>query len=115
MSPYPTLAILLPRKTRSLHHIYNEDIKNYFLVFTLFLQIDDPLTFEEDVKYDVWDQAMDEEIRCIENNQTWKLVYVPDEKDVISVKGIYKTKQDVEGNFQKNKARLVGRGFTQQH
>ena len=39
---------------------------------------------------------MDEEIRCIERNQTLKLVDVPDEKDVISVKWIYKTKQDVE-------------------
>ena len=57
---------------------------------------------------------MDEEIICIENNQTWKLVDVPDDKDVISVKWIYKTKQDVEGKVQKYKARLVVRGFTQQ-
>jgi hypothetical protein len=41
---------------------------------------------------------MDEEIRCIEKNQTWKLVDVPKDKDVISVKLIYKTKQDVNGN-----------------
>ena len=32
----------------------------------------------------------------------------------ISVKWIYKIKQDVDGNVQKNKARLVARGFTQQ-
>jgi hypothetical protein len=52
----------------------------------LFSQIDDPLTFEKVVKYDVWAQAMDEEIICIEKNQTWKLVDVPGDKDVISVK-----------------------------
>jgi hypothetical protein len=40
---------------------------------------------------------MDEEIRCIEKNQTWKLVDVREDKDVISVKWIYKTKQDTEG------------------
>jgi len=40
---------------------------------------------------------MDEEMRCIESNQTWKLVYVRDEKNVISVKWIYKTKKDAEG------------------
>jgi hypothetical protein len=57
---------------------------------------------------------MDEEIRCTTNNQTWKLVDVPEAKDVISVIWIYKTKQDAEGNVQKNKARLVARGFTQQ-
>jgi hypothetical protein len=57
---------------------------------------------------------MDEEIRCIESNQTWKLVNVPDDKDVISVKWIYKTKQDAKRKVQKYKARLVARGFTQQ-
>jgi hypothetical protein len=40
--------------------IYNEDTKNSFSFFTLFSQIDDPLTFEEAVKDDVWAQAMDE-------------------------------------------------------
>jgi hypothetical protein len=113
-SPDPTLESLLPRKTRSLHEIYNEDVANSFLVFSLFSQIDDPLTFEEVVKDDVWSQAMNEEIRCIENNQTWKLVDVPEDKNVISVKWIYKNKQDVDGNVQKYKEMLVARGFTQQ-
>ena len=57
---------------------------------------------------------MDEEIECIEKNYTWELVDVPKYKDVISVKWIYKTKQDVDGNVQKHKARMVARGFTQQ-
>jgi hypothetical protein len=41
---------------------------------------------------------MDEEIRCMDKNQTSKLVDVPDNKDVLSVKWIYKTKQNAEGN-----------------
>ena len=57
---------------------------------------------------------MDEEIECIEKNQTWELVDVPKDKDVISVKWIYKTKQYADGNVQKHKARMVARGFTQQ-
>jgi hypothetical protein len=56
---------------------------------------------------------MDEEIRGIDKNQTWNLVDVPKYKDVISVKWIYKTKQDAEGNIQKCKERLGPRGFTQ--
>jgi hypothetical protein len=113
-SPDPTLSIMLPRKTRSIHNIYNEDATNSFLVFYLFSKIDDPLTFEGAAKHDVWAQAMDEEIICIKNNQTWNLVDVPAEKDVISVKWIYKTKKDAKGNVQKYKERLVARGFTQQ-
>jgi len=42
------------------------------------------------------------------------LVDVPEDKDVISVKWIYKTKQYAEGNGKKHKERLVTRGFTQQ-
>jgi hypothetical protein len=97
-SPNPTFASLLPRKTRILCDIYNVDTTNSFSIFALFSQIDDPSTFEEDVKDDVWAQAMDEEIKCIENNQTWKLVDVPEDKDVISFNWIYKTKQDADGN-----------------
>ena len=52
---------------------------------------------------------MDEEIECIKKNLTWELVDVPKDKDVISVKWIYKTKQDVDGNVQKHKARMVAR------
>ena len=57
---------------------------------------------------------MDEEIECIEKNQTWELVDVPKEKYVVGVKWIYKTKKNSDGNVQKNKARMVARGFTQQ-
>jgi hypothetical protein len=39
-----------------------------------------------------------EEIKWIENNQTWKLVDVPQDRHVISVKHIYKTKKDANGN-----------------
>jgi hypothetical protein len=43
------------------------------------------------------------------------LVDVHEDKDVISVKWIYKTKKNVDGNVKKHKARLVAKGFTQQH
>jgi hypothetical protein len=113
-SPDITLASFLPRKTRSLCDIYNVDTTNSFSFFSLFSKTDDPLTFEEVVKDDVWEQAMDEEIRCIENDQTQKLVDAHEDKDVISVEWIYKTKQDAKGNVQKHKARLFAMGFTQQ-
>ena len=89
-----------PVKTRSLCEIYEYGTPNSFSIFALFSQIDDPLTFEEVVEEDVWAQAMDEEIECIEKNQTWELVDVPKDKDVISFKWIYKTNQDADGNVQ---------------
>ena len=50
----------------------------------------------------------------LEKNHTWDLVDVPKDKDVITVKWIYKTKQVPDGNVHKHKARIVARGFTQQ-
>ena len=57
---------------------------------------------------------MDEKIECIKKNQTWEMVDVLKDKDVISVKLFYKTKKDDDGNVQKHKERMVKRGFTQQ-
>ena len=58
---------------------------NSFSLFTLFYQIDDPLTFEEVVEEEVWAQAMDKEIEFSEKNKTWEMVDVLKDKDVISV------------------------------
>ena len=88
-------------KTRSLQEIYEVGTPNSFSLFALFSHIYDPLTFEEVVEEEVWAQAMDEKIECIEKNQTWELVDVPKDKDVISIIWIYKTKQDADWNVQK--------------
>ena len=88
-------------KTRSLREIYEAGTPNSFSLFALFSPIYAPLTFEEVVEEEVWAQAMDKEIECIEKNQTEKLVDVPKDKDVISIIWIYKTKQDVDWNVHK--------------
>ena len=49
-----------PVKTRSMREIYEAGTPNSFSLFALFSQIDDPLTFEEFVKDEVWEQAMNE-------------------------------------------------------
>ncbi|CAL8131469.1 unnamed protein product [Prunus armeniaca] len=56
---------------------------------------------------------MKDEIRMIKKNQTWELVDLPKDRDVIGVKWIFKTKFNQDGSIQKHKARLVARGFTQ--
>lgn len=58
--------------------------------------------------------AMDEEIDAIEKNQTWELVNLPQGKEVIGVKWVYKTKMNANGDVQKYKARFVAKGYSQQ-
>lgn len=57
---------------------------------------------------------MNEEMRMIEKNQTWELVDLPKDREIIGVKWIFKTKFNQDGSIHKHKARLVARGFTQQ-
>ena len=55
---------------------------------------------------------MDDEISTINKNQTWELVDLPEGKDMMGVKWVYKTKYNVDGKVHKHKSRLVTRGFS---
>ena len=73
----------------------------------------EPKNYEEAIKHDVWKKVMEEEIRMIEkNNNTWELVAIHREREVVCLKWIYKIKLNQEGDIQ-NQERLVARGFTQ--
>ena len=55
---------------------------------------------------------MEEEIFSIEKNETWELVDLPEGKNVIGLKRIYRTKYHANGAIQKYKARLVEKGYS---
>lgn len=77
---------------------------------------DDPLTVEEALARsdgDLWQKAMDEELKSLKENQTWKLVDLPADKKPIQCKWVFKIKKDSDGKVTKYKARLVAKGFTQ--
>eukprot|EP00253_Pinus_taeda_P017862 PITA_17862 len=67
------------------------------------------------VKEEKWVAAMEEEIKVIERNETWELVSLPKGKHVIGVKWVYKTKSNIDGKIERHKARLVVKGYKQQH
>ncbi|CAL8998022.1 unnamed protein product [Prunus brigantina] len=77
------------------------------------LCIVEPETFEEAIKDEAWQKAMETEIEMIEKNKTWELVDRPIDKLVIGVKWVYKTKLNLDGSIQKNKARLMAKGYAQ--
>ncbi|KAL1190679.1 Retrovirus-related Pol polyprotein from transposon RE1 [Cardamine amara subsp. amara] len=58
---------------------------------------------------------MDEEIKSIIKNQTWKLSRLPSKAKCNGVKWIYKTKFNEHGEVNKYKARLVAKGYSQEH
>ncbi|KAI4336284.1 hypothetical protein L6164_014828 [Bauhinia variegata] len=81
---------------------------------TTLIMSSDPSSFEDAVKSSKWRLAMDEEIKSIEKNQTWKLVELPIGAKKIGVKWVYKTKLNELGEVDKYKARLVVKGYSQQ-
>ncbi|XP_075097917.1 uncharacterized protein LOC142175238 [Nicotiana tabacum] len=75
----------------------------------------DHIAFIDVVKDPKWKQAMDEEIRAIERNNTWELTDLPENQKTIGVKWVYKTKLKDNGEVDKYKARLVAKGYKQEH
>lgn len=54
---------------------------------------------------------MVDEIKSIEDNDTWSLVKLPKGKKAIDVKWVYKVRLNPKGEVIRHKARLVAKGF----
>eukprot|EP00253_Pinus_taeda_P013119 PITA_13119 len=75
---------------------------------------DSPNNQSEAIRDENWVQAMDEEIEVIEKNDTWDLVNLQKDKNIIGVKWVYKTKLNEKGEIDRFKARLVAKFLSQQ-
>lgn len=93
-----------PRKFRSLREIYAN---------TQALFVAEPTSFEEASEKGEWIEAMKEELSAIKKNQTWELVDLPEGKQAIGLKWIFKTKYHADGSIERHKARLVAKGYAQ--
>ncbi|KAL4035165.1 hypothetical protein IC575_003845 [Cucumis melo] len=60
-----------------------------------------------------WVAAMEEKLPMIEKNKTWILVDRPQDRKVIGVKWVFRTKLNADGSINKHKARLVVKGYAQ--
>ena len=60
---------------------------------------------------DEWLEAMKSEIESMYENKVWTLVDLPDDRQAIENKWIFKKKTDADGNVTAYKARLVAKGF----
>ncbi|KAL2227998.1 UNVERIFIED_CONTAM: Retrovirus-related Pol polyprotein from transposon RE1 [Sesamum indicum] len=73
----------------------------------------EPKNFSEAMKGKEWVKAMDNEIRALEDNETWEITKLPKDKKVIGSKWIYKLKLKQDGSIDRYKARLVAKGYNQ--
>ncbi|RVX17752.1 Retrovirus-related Pol polyprotein from transposon RE2 [Vitis vinifera] len=60
-----------------------------------------------------WKEAVMEEIRALEKNETWEVMNLPRGKKPVGCKWIFTMKYKADGTVERYKARLVAKGFTQ--
>ena len=70
---------------------------------------DEALHVEDSIK---WEQAMDDEMRSLEKNDTWVLTELPTGKRALLIKWVFKIKTEPDGK-RRFKARLVVKGYSQ--
>jgi hypothetical protein len=83
-----------------------------FCAFYSFVSSLEPLSVEQTLGDPDWIIAMEKELNNFKRNEVWELVPRP-KQNVIGTKWVFRNKQDEFGVVTKNKARLVGKGYTQ--
>ncbi|KAI0992649.1 hypothetical protein K3495_g15536, partial [Podosphaera aphanis] len=82
-------------------------------------EINIPSTYEQavsDPEYGIlWQKAIDEELSSLVMNNTWREEIPPLGVNLVSTKWVFTVKYKLDGTFDRFKARLVARGFTQQY
>ena len=62
-----------------------------------------------------WQAAITSEYESLVSRKTWKLVPRPAGRKLVDSKWVFKVKRNSDGSIARYKARLVARGFTQEH
>jgi len=76
----------------------------------------EPKTYHQAIKgidADLWKMAMEEEMESLRKNDTWEEVDQPARK-IVDSKWVFKVKLKADGTVERYKARVVGKGFSQQ-
>ena len=76
----------------------------------------EPKTVYKAKQFDEWDQwhrAVNDDVKALQDNETWDLVRPPTDRDVIPGKWVHKVKLGPSGQVDKCKERYVAKGFKQ--
>ncbi|XLU25082.1 hypothetical protein S245_061148, partial [Arachis hypogaea] len=73
----------------------------------------EPRTVKDALSHPAWKAAMDAEYDALMKNHTWKLVTLPEGREAVGSKWVFRAKYNADGSLQKYKARLVAQGFSQ--
>ena len=63
----------------------------------------------------MWEEAMEREMKSLQQNRVWELVPLPPDQKVVGSKWVFKRKVDTSGIVERYKAHLVTQGCTQRY
>lgn len=102
-SPYPLSSVLSYDKCSPCHKRFCLSISS----------LTEPKTYKQACKFDCWNLAMKSELDALASTNTWSVVDLPEGKQPIGCKWVYKIKHHADGSIERYKARLVAKGYTQ--
>ena len=106
-----------PRRYRMLSDILDssDEVQGFEYSGACFLAADEPKSVDDALTEAHWREAMQAEMKSIEENRTWDVSELPAKQKAIGLKWVFKVKKDPNGNIVKYKARLVAKGYAQRH
>ncbi|XP_010526680.1 PREDICTED: uncharacterized protein LOC104804180 isoform X2 [Tarenaya hassleriana] len=103
VTPYPLSACLT-------YDLLSPSYRTFALNITT---APEPQSYTQAAKFESWRQAMKLELEALIRTNTWSICTLPDGKNAVGCKWVFKTKYNADGSIERHKARLVAKGYTQ--
>ncbi|CAI7816768.1 unnamed protein product [Closterium sp. NIES-53] len=87
-----------------------------FVFFSPVEMPEEPATLKEVLESsdaEEWKKAMESELKSIEENGTWELVELPEGRNAITSKWLFRIKSDADSKIERYRSRLVAKGYQQ--
>jgi len=114
----PTLAFTRSRRVTAGKHTSTRFQHEAFLASARTLDPDEPSSYTEALNSPMtpeWNAAIQEELKSVIDNETWKLVELPKGRTPVKCRWTFRVKRGAGGEVIRYKARLVAKGFTQRY
>ena len=72
-----------------------------------------PANIHEALRSSEWKNAVLEELKALQKNNTWDITELPKGKKTVGCKWVFTVKYKADGSIDRYKARLVAKGYTQ--
>ena len=91
--------------------MYDGYVAHHYAYMEKVVQDEEPTCFDEPIGSEQWNATMDEEINALDASGTWQLAPLPNEKNAIGCKWVYKIKHNADGLISTYKVCLVVKGY----